>query len=215
VEPALLLPPGPDLVALYADASFAHEVGIGCWAFAVPAFPVHGAGIEPAPSCNRLELAGVVRGIANVVGVDRSGRALRVFTDSDFVIGLMAHVVKRVPMPDKKGYRPVADLYAEACDLTTGRRVDTVQRPVGDPHHAGCDRRAREGLRRYCVTGEVARRICLARVQARRIRIEQEIRSAEKGISRLYGSLLQCDMEIAAMTTPALMGAEDGGFARA
>jgi ribonuclease HI len=136
-------------VAVYADASFAHEIGIGSWAFAVPSFPVDGLGIEPAPSCNRLELTGVVRGIANVVGVDRSGRALRVFSDSEFAIAVMSHVARRVPMPDKKGYRPVADLYTEACDLTAGRRVETVQRPVGDPHHAGCDRRAREELRRY------------------------------------------------------------------
>jgi ribonuclease HI len=194
-----LLLPGPEIVSLYADASFADEVGIGCWAYSVPAFSILNSGVEPGCSNNRLELSAAVHGLASVISLDASKRAIHIYTDSDFVVGIMEHISKRERMPDRKSYRRVADLYTKACDIGAARSLAVMRRVRGDPHHRTCDQRAREGLRGYCTQGELARTILLKRAEARRAGVLNEIRTLERSLKQLESRLLQCDMEIAAV----------------
>ncbi len=195
-----LLSAGPALLSLYTDASFADELGVGAWVYSVPAFSVLQSGIEPGHSANGLELAAVVHGLAAVCRADRTARDIHVYTDSEFVIGLMAHVSQRQRMPLRKSYKPMADLYARASDVAATRTLKIFRRADRDPYHAECDRRAREELRRHCTKGELARKITLKRVHTRRDSILQEIRKAQRSLRKLEQKLLQCDVEIAALT---------------
>jgi len=59
---------------------------VGCWAYALPAFAILKFGLESGCSNNRLELAAVVHGLADVVALDHTRRPIHAFTDSEFVL---------------------------------------------------------------------------------------------------------------------------------
>jgi ribonuclease HI len=199
---ANLLEEGPARLRLYADASFASEVGIGCWAYAVPAFSLSKTGVETGCSNNRLEFAAVVAALADATTIDQTGRPLEVNTDSEFVVGLMGHAARRVRLPERKSYAPVADLYARVCDIVGDRTVTVVRRADRDPVHALCDQLARQELRRQCTHPERARTVLRKRAEARRAGILTEIRNVERLRRRLEDRLLSCEIEIAALQDP-------------
>ena len=194
-----LLPAGPEIVSLYADASYSNEVAVGCWACTIPAFLVSKAGIELGGSINRLELAAVMHGLLLATALDHSGRRIHVHTDSDFVVAVMQHVASRTKLPAGKGYAAVADLYAQACDAASSRALTTTRRCIGDPHHAACDRAAKQELRRYCSDGKFAHTILVKRAEAHRKSIVNQIRQLERSFEKRHQELLACEMEIAAL----------------
>jgi hypothetical protein len=70
-----LLHAGPQALSLDADASYSVELGVGSWAFVVPALPIEKSEIEAVGSNNYLEFAGVVRGLEALSAIDaRVGR---------------------------------------------------------------------------------------------------------------------------------------------
>jgi ribonuclease HI len=201
VPPVRLLPAALKIVSVYADASYSSssELGVGCWACTIPAFPASKAGIELGGSINRLELAAVMQGLLLATTLDHSGRRIHVHTDSDFVVAVMQHAANRTRLPGSKGYAAVADLYSQACDVTIGRTLTTTRRCIGDPHHAACDRVAKEELRLYCSNGKIAQTILLKRTEARRKEIINHIRRLESSLEKRHRQLLACDMEIGAL----------------
>jgi ribonuclease HI len=198
-----LLLTGPETIALYADASYAAEVGVGCWACIVPAFPALRSGIEYGGSINRLEFAAVIHGLLLATTVDHSCRPIHVHTDFEFVITVMQHVARRTKLPASKGFIAVADLYSQACDVTSCRVLMTTRRRSGDPYHTACDKVAKEELRRYCSHGSVARTILLKRAEARRTTVLRQMGHVERTFEKLPRQLLACEIEIGAL--------QDGG----
>jgi ribonuclease HI len=194
-----LLTTGPKVITVYADASYTNEAGIGCWVYTIPSFPILRFGIEAVCSNNVVELAAVVNGLTTAVTVDLTHRPVQVHTDSEYVIGVMEYVVKRVALPDRKSYRPIAKLYSQACDVTAGRALTVRLRRAGNPHHAACDRKARQELRRYCSDGSLAHTILLRRAETRRNHVMKQIRTLEESLNQLQTTLLKCDMEVAAL----------------
>ena len=190
---------GPEVISIYADASYSEEVRVGCWAYTLPTFAIMKSGIEPGCSNNRLEFAAVVQGLSTATALDHTPRPIHVNTDSDYVIALMENVAKRVTLPDRKSYRVIRDLYTQACDLTFERTVMTSRRRLGDPHHTACDRKAKQELRRYCSDGNIARVIFHKRAYTKRKTILNEIRTAEQLLNTLENKLLECEIEIAAL----------------
>jgi ribonuclease HI len=201
VSGSLLLASGQESIQLYADASYADELSAGAWAFSVPAFSLMTAGIEVGGSVNRVELSAVVRGLLLTTALDHSDRRIHVHTDSDFVVRIMQCAADRTQLPGRKSFLAVADLYAQACDLTSRRVLLTSRRSIGDPHHAACDSAAKKELRTYCSNGKFAGTILLKRAEARRTGILNEIRQLESSFEKLHRRLLTCEMEIGALRT--------------
>ena len=195
-----LLPKGSNTLAIYADASYTEHAGVGAWAFSVPGFGLLKSEVETACSNTRVELAAVIHALKVVIALDHTDRPLRVWTDCQFTIRVLEFVARRETMPARKGYSQVMDLYEQACDLTAHRVVKAVQRQPGDPFHAECDRVARETLRRYCTDGSVARIVLLGRARARLQTIESEMRQVEKHLRKLQNTLLQIEMQVAALS---------------
>lgn len=198
-----LLSAGPEMIELYADASYSCEVGAGAWAFTVPAFPASDAGIELGGSVNRAELFAVVQGLMLTTTVDRGHRPIYVHTDSEFVMRVMRHVSQRTKLPARKSFRSVLDLYTQACDLSLNRDVTTVRRSIGDLHHTACDSVAKQRLRGYCSKEELARTILLKRAEERRTAIVNHMRQVERSFDKLHHRLLKCEMEISALRATA------------
>jgi ribonuclease HI len=195
------LPAGTSIISVYADASFSSDLDVGCWAFSIPSFTMSSEGIEAGCCNNRLELAGVVHGVAAVVALDYGRRGIRVHTDSDFVITVMRHVGERSSLPSTKGFRRVSDLYQQACDLSCDRSLIAVRRALRDPHHTACDRRARQHLRAFCsADGRLSRAVLLKRAESRKAALTGELSKLEAQLDRVDKQLLQCEIEIAALS---------------
>jgi ribonuclease HI len=198
-----LLGAGPEVLAMYADASFSDEIRIGCWAYSVPSFPLLKHGFEPGGCINRLELAAVVHALADTAALDRSQRAYHIHTDSEFVVGIMQHISRRERIPERQSYIRMADLYQQACDTIAGRTVTVTRRARGDLHHKVCDDQARHELRRYCSRKEFARTILIKRAEAQRKGIISQIRALERSLALVEKMLSDCDSEYGAVPSGA------------
>lgn len=194
-----LLHSGQGVLSLYADASYADEANLGCWAYTLPGFPVSAFGIEKGGSVNRLELAAVIHGLKAAVAVDRTTRPIEVHTDSQFVLQLMAPAVNCMPLPKRRSYGRVADLYGEAGRIASGRQISFQLRRAGDPHHDSCDRTARKQLREYCKNQDVVQAITLKRAKTKRLALIQEIGRTEQSLESLRTKLLSCELKISAL----------------
>jgi ribonuclease HI len=190
---------GESRISLYADASYSHDLETGCWAFSIPAFPLDGIGIEAGGSNNHLELAAVVYGLRAVDALDFAKRPVRIHTDSEFVIGVLRHASAGSPLPVRKSYSGVADLYDRLSDLYAGRKVTATRDVAGSVHHTACDRRARRNLRRYCREGLFSRTILLRRAEARRTSLQSQLKQLERSMDRVEQEVFRCDLAIAAL----------------
>jgi ribonuclease HI len=190
---------GESRVSLYADASYSHDLETGCWAFSIPAFPLEAIGIEAGGSNNHLELAAVLYGLKAVHALDFGKRPVRIHTDSEFVIGVLRHASAGSPLPARKAYRDVAELYDRLSDLCGGRKITATRDVVGSVHHTACDRRARRNLRKYCREGLFSRTILLRRAEARRASLQSQLKQLECSMDRVEQEVLRCDLAIAAL----------------
>ena len=65
--------------AVFADGSYYHEIGVGAWAFRIPAFDLLVADAGRGPSNTHFELLGAVFGLEAAVA--QGARTLTLFTD--------------------------------------------------------------------------------------------------------------------------------------
>jgi ribonuclease HI len=201
VEFAARLSSGLDIVPLFTDGSHFVESALGCWVYNLPAFPLVRFGIHSAcPSSNVVELAAVVHGLTTATTIDLTDRPIHVHTDSTFVITVMDFVAKRLPLPKRKAYQQVVNLYSQACDVTSRRRFKVSGHYTGDRHHQLCDRKAKEELRRYCAADKsAANRVLLARARTRYGDLIRQVEEAQQKLRNVEVKLVRCEMEIAAL----------------
>jgi ribonuclease HI len=155
-----LLTAGRSSISLYADASYSTDLEVGCWAFSIPTFPLERADIEGGSSNNHLELAAVVHGLAALTALDFGKQAVHIHTDSEFVIGILRHASSGAPLPSRRSYEAVVDLYSRLCHLYAGWSITATREVTGSAHHRACNRRAKNILRRYCSEGQFSRAYC-------------------------------------------------------
>jgi ribonuclease HI len=192
---------GLEFVPLFADASHYSEGAVGCWVYNLPAFSLMRFGIDAAcPSNNVVEFAAVVHGLTAAITIDRTGRPIRVHSDSDFVLTALDFVAKRNALPDRKAYQQIVGLYEQACDVTSGRCFEVRGRCTADRHHKVCDRKAKEELRRYCVSNKaIAHAVVLARAQAQRRDLVRQITQVKQTLTNLETKMIRCELDIAAL----------------
>jgi ribonuclease HI len=201
VDFAARLSSGLEFVPLFADGSHYAEAAVGCWVYNLPAFSLVRFGIDGAcPSNNAVEFAAVVHGLTAATTIDLTERPIHIHTDSSFVITVMDLVAKRLPLPDRKPYQQVVQLYSQACDVTSGRRFKVSSHCTGNRDHKVCDRKAREELRRYCSADKsVAHRVLLARARMQRRDFIRQVEQVQQTMRNLESKLVRCEMEIAAL----------------
>ncbi|MEO6809391.1 MAG: ribonuclease HI [Isosphaeraceae bacterium] len=140
-----------DLVRLYTDGACSGNPGPGGWAYILN-HPATGrtsdaAGAEPATTNNRMELAGVIEGLASLKRPCR----VELVTDSQYVAKGIAEWMpkwKANGWKRKEGsqYKPVKneDLWRRLDELLAGHqvRVNHVLGHNGHPENEACDRMA-------------------------------------------------------------------------
>ena len=73
-------------IALYADGSFCQEVGVGAWAFRIPAMNLEDAGSSEGHTTTRFEFLGVLHGLESLAATDTSGCPVHVFSDCESTV---------------------------------------------------------------------------------------------------------------------------------
>ena len=126
-----LLMPGEREVAVFADASASDVLGIGSWAYSIPAFDVSGVGIDHGGHIERYELAGAVGGIEAAASIDASTRPIHVHTDSDFVLAVLKRLAETAELLPRRSYDRVRDLIQRAS-TALGPRILSFSRCNGD-----------------------------------------------------------------------------------
>jgi ribonuclease HI len=194
-----LLTAGRSSISLYADASYSTDLEVGCWAFSIPTFPLERTDIEGGGSNNHLELAAVVHGLAALNALDFEKQAVHIHTDSEFVIGILRYASSKAPLPSRRSYHTVVDLYNRLCHLHEGRSITATREVTSSVHHRACDRRAKHILRSYCSEGRFSRAILLKRAEAKRRSLLKQIRHWEGCLTNVDQELLRCEIEIATL----------------
>jgi ribonuclease HI len=182
-----LLMPGDTEVAVFADASASDHLGIGSWAYSIPAFDVCGAGIDSGGHIERYELAGAVSGIEAAASIDGSNRPIHVHTDSDFVLAVLKHLAENAELPARRSYDRVRDLIQRAS-TAMGRRILSFTRCNGDSaDHQRCHLAALSEIRWHIQNDVRLRRdLAIKREQQklsgllkRRIQLEKQLQALD------------------------------------
>jgi ribonuclease HI len=186
-----LLTPGEVSLRVYGDASYLADVSVGTWAFQVPAFRIHAAGLEADTWIERLELMAIVRGIRAIADLDASNRAIQVYTDSDFVVSAFRYLSRREEPPGRRSFNRVRELLAQAS-AAMGRRQVTwfkIEGKIADHHD--CHLAARRHLRKHVwdenqFSGYAALRRSERRLATRQRqyeRLERQVEEARRELS--------------------------------
>ena len=182
-----LLMPGEPEVAVFADASASDDLGIGSWAYSIPAFDVSGAGIDHGGHIERYELAGAVSGIEAAASIDASTRPIHVHTDSDFVLAVLKRLAETAELPPRRSYDRVRDLIQRAS-TALGPRILSFSRCNGDSaDHQRCHLAALSKIRFHIQNDVLLRRDLalkreeqkLSRLLTRRIQLEKQLQTLD------------------------------------
>lgn len=148
-DPAATSP--PDLVRLYTDGACSGNPGPGGWAYILE-HPASGqvrdaSGAEPATTNNRMELTGVLEGLASL----KRRCTVELVTDSQYVAKGISEWMPRWKAQgwrrkEKGQFKPVmnVDLWQRLDGLLAGHdvRVRHVLGHRGHPENEACDRMA-------------------------------------------------------------------------
>jgi ribonuclease HI len=182
-----LLMPGEPEVAVFADASASDDLGIGSWAYNIPAFGVCGAGIDSGGHTERYELAGAVSGIEAAASTDASTRPIHVHTDSDFVLAVFKHLAETAKLPPRRSYDRVRDLIQRASTALGPRRLLFSKCKGDSADHQRCHLIALSEIRWHIQNDILLRRDLalkreerkLAGLLKRRIQLEKQLQTLD------------------------------------
>ena len=144
-----LLMPGEPEVDVFADASASDCLGVGSWAYLIPALGLRGAGIDNGGHIERYELVGAVSGIEAAAGIDASLRPFHVHTDSDFVLSVLKRLAERTEFPPRQSYDRVRDLIQRASAAIGPRILESSRCNGHSASHQRCHLAALSEIRRY------------------------------------------------------------------
>ena len=134
-------------IELYADGSFCQEVGVGAWAFRIPAMNLEDAGSSEGRTATRFEFLGVLRGLEVLTATDTSGCPVHVFTDCESTLAAILRINKGEDLQNIKKYEDRIDLLPRLRAVIAARRVEVALYTGGSLDHQDCHRRARQRLR--------------------------------------------------------------------
>ena len=104
-----------------------YHLGIGSFAYNIPAFDLCGTGIDHGRHIERYELAGAVVGIEAAASIDASTRPIHVHTDSDFVLAVLKRLAEKTELPPRRSYNRVRDLIQRAS-TALGPRILSIHK---------------------------------------------------------------------------------------
>ena len=172
------VPQALDSIALYADGSFSHEVGIGAWAFKAPELNLEGGGKAEGKTVTRFEFLAVLDGLEAVAAADKSGLPIQVFSDCDSTVAAINCLQKGEPLKKPERYADRADLLPRLQAILAVRQIQVTRYTGGSLHHQDCHCRARQQLR----DPKTLHRLALIRQRAR---LAQLIGERESVLNRL------------------------------
>ena len=132
------VPQALDSIALYADGSFSHEVGIGAWAFKAPELNLEGAGKAEGKTVTRFEFLAVLDGLEAVAAADQSGLPIQVFSDCDSTVAAINCLQKGEPLKKPERYADRADLLPRLQAILAVRQIQVTRYTGGSLHHQDC-----------------------------------------------------------------------------
>ena len=177
------VPQALDSIALYADGSFSHEVGIGAWAFKAPELNLEGGGKAEGKTVTRFEFLAVLDGLEAVAAADKSGLPIQVFSDCDSTVAAINCLQKGEPLKKPERYADRADLLPRLQAILAVRQIQVTRYTGGSLHHQDCHARARRQLREEVDHNpKILHRLALIR---QRSRLEQLIGDRESILNRL------------------------------
>ncbi len=172
------VPQALDSIALYADGSFSHELGIGAWAFKAPELNLEGEGKAEGRTVTRFEFLAVLDGLEAVAAADKSGLPIQVFSDCDSTVAAINCLQKGEPLKKPARYVDREDLLPWLQAVLAVRQVHVTRYNGGSLHHQDCHCRARRQLR----DPKTLHRLALIR---QRTRLAQLIGDRESILNRL------------------------------
>src|SRR5271169_3838599 len=172
------VPQALDSIALYADGSFSHEVGIGAWAFKAPELNLEGGGKAEGKTVTRFEFLAVLDGLEAVAAADKSGLPIQIFSDCDSTVAAINCLLKGEPLKKPERYADRADLLPRLQAILAVRQIQVTRYTGGSLHHQDCHCRARQQLR----DPKTLHRLALVRQRAR---LAQLIGERESVLDRL------------------------------
>jgi len=141
------IPQAPDSIALYADGSFSHEVGIGAWAYKCPQLNLEGTGKAEGKTVTRFEFLAVLDGLEAVTAADKSGFPIQVFSDCDSTVAAINSLQKGEPLKKPERYADRVDLLPRLQAVLAACQIHVTRYTGGSLHHQDCHCRARRQLR--------------------------------------------------------------------
>jgi len=148
----LLLGPGAGKITIYGDGSFSCNLLVGAWAAHVPALGLQLAGVSPGATTEHFEFCALVEGVAAVMAVDHTTRALHLRTDSESVLAVLRYLSSRSDLPARKSFDRFRGLYGYAIHLIGKRPVRWSKAKTASPFHRVCHRAAHTALRQHVHT---------------------------------------------------------------
>ena len=170
-------------IALYADGSFCQEVGVGAWAFRIPAMNLEDAGSSEGHTATRFEFLGVLHGLESLAATDTSGCPVHVFSDCESTVAAIIRINKGGDFQNIKKYEDRVDLLPRLRAVMAARVVQVTLYTGGSLDHQNCHRRARQRLREEI--GHDARRQHHLALTRQRSRLTQLIEERGALIHRL------------------------------
>jgi hypothetical protein len=168
-------------ILIYGDGTFHQELGIGAWAFRVPALGLEQTGIGPGKNSGRFEVLAILHGIEAALSVESSGE-LRGITDCSEVTALAAKLARpHAGNGSLKGGIDKGDLLPRLqLVLGTGRVIiQPLQEPALDHHlcHLAAGHRLREEIDNNPI---LRHRVALAREKMRIRQLMDERKKLEQ-----------------------------------
>jgi ribonuclease HI len=144
-----LLQAGSEEIRIHGDGSFHHSIGLGAWAFRVAEFGLNRGAVETGSGVEVFEFAAILRGIEAVLGLDGTARPMHVYSDSQFVQTVFLPLLRKEPLPERKTFNRIRDLYSVAERHLANRRIRFSKVSRNDADHRQCHNLARTTLREH------------------------------------------------------------------
>lgn len=196
-----------DEIAIYADGSFYDEIGLGSWAFRVPALGLAGSGAELGASSMYFEMLAAVRGIECAAARDGL-KPLRVHTDCKPLLDRIAQLCVGTftnPQTYEQKLLPVLQR------IVASRPVLGAKCNGTSAEHLLCHTEAGRVLREALAENTCfARKVAYVRQKARLQQLVKQRTSLGVHLGRLDEqiALLRAEVESLAEAEPVLVGPE-------
>jgi hypothetical protein len=167
-------------ILIYGDGSFHQEMGLGAWAFRIPALGVDQCGVGPGKSSGRFEVLAILHGIETALTLDSSSGELCGITDCSEVTALAAELAAPNGGSLKSGVDKADLLPRLQHVLGTGRvTIQPLQTPAHDHHlcHLAAGRRLREEVQKNPI---LRYRVALDREYRRLRDLTEELQKLER-----------------------------------